>query len=153
MNFRSLFASAAFAAAAITGPQIASAFDMGNMMNPSRWMNPGKMFGNKGRNSGYRDGDYGYDSRYGGGPPPGYGYGPGQGYGYGPGQGYGYGPGQGYGYGPGQGYGYGPGQGYGYGPGQGYGYGPAQGYGSGAPLGAQGIPSGYAGPQGGNPPR
>ena len=84
----------------------ANAFNMGKMMNPSKWMKGG---GND---------DYD-DDRYGG---PGYGYG-GPGYGYG-------GPGYGYG-GPGYGYG-GPGYGGGYGaPGYG-GYG-APGYG-GAPA-------------------
>ena len=109
MNFKSLFAATALAAATFASPQIVSAFDMGNMMNPSKWMNPGKMFGNKGRDNRYRDGDYGYDPRYGGGPPPGYGYGPG--YVGGPPPGYGgNGPAQGYGHGfaqPAQGYGYG----------------------------------------------
>jgi hypothetical protein len=76
------------------------AFNIGNMMNPSKWMG-----GNSDRDR--------YDDYYGG---PGYGYG-GPGYGYG-GPGYGYG-GPGYG-GPGYGYG-GPGYG-------GYGYG-APGYG------------------------
>jgi hypothetical protein len=77
----------------------ANAFDMGNMMNPSKWMG-----GNKDKD---RYDDYG--------PGPGYGYGGGPGYGYGPGPGYGYGGGPGYGYGPGPGYGYGGGPGYGYG--------------------------------------
>jgi hypothetical protein len=75
----------------------AQAFDMGNMMNPSKWMNKDK---DRDR---YYDDDY-YDY----GPPPGYGYGaPGYG-GYGaPGYG-GYGaPGYGgYGGGPYQGQGY-----------------------------------------------
>jgi hypothetical protein len=53
----------------------ANAFDMGNMMNPSKWMG-----GNKDKD---RYDDYG--------PGPGYGYGPGPGYGYGGGPGYGYG--------------------------------------------------------------
>jgi hypothetical protein len=82
----------------------AYALDMGNMMNPSKWMG-----GNNDR----------YDDYY---DEPGYGYG-GPGYGYG-GPGYGYG-GPGYGYG-GPGYGYG-GPGYGYG-GPGY-YGGYPGYG------------------------
>ncbi|MCU0834859.1 MAG: hypothetical protein MUC77_10575 [Chromatiaceae bacterium] len=85
------------------------AFDMGNMMNPSKWMGGGK-------DRDYDDGPWGGPG-YGG---PGYGYG-GPGYGYG---GPGYGGGYGYG-GPGE-YG-GPG---GYGaPGPGFGapggYGPA----------------------------
>jgi hypothetical protein len=89
---------AASAVAAISGVPSVQAFDMGNMMNPSKW------FG------GNRDHDDYYYDRWGG---PGYG-----GYGYGPGWG-GYGPGWG-GYGPGWG-GY-PGYGYGYGaPGYGYG--------------------------------
>jgi hypothetical protein len=83
----------------LAGP--VSAFDMGNMMNPSKWMG-----GNKDRDR--------YDDDYRG---PGYGYG-GPGYGYG-GPGYGYGA-PGYGYGA-PGYGYGA-PGYGYGaPGYGYG--------------------------------
>jgi hypothetical protein len=89
----------------------ASAFDMGNMMNPSKWM------------GGNDDDDYYYDDYYDYPPPPGYGA---PGYGYGaPGYGgpdYGYGA-PGYG-GPGPGYGA-PGPG-GYGGGApGYGAGPA----------------------------
>ena len=80
-----------------------SAFDMGNMMNPSKWMG-----GNKDRDH--------YDDYYGG---PGYGYGGPPGYGYG-------GP---YGYGAPPGYGYGAPPGYGYGGAPGYGYGSAPGYG------------------------
>ena len=76
------------------------AFDMGNMMNPSKWM------GGNNDSDRYDDYDYGYGG-------PGYGYGGYPGYGYG---GYGYG---GYGYG---GYG-GPGYGYGGYGGPGYGYG------------------------------
>jgi hypothetical protein len=85
----------------------AHAFNMGKMMNPTKWF------------KGNKSDDY-YDDRYGPGypPPPGYGYG-GPGYG-GPGYGYG-GPGYG---GPGYGYG-GPGYGYG-----GPGYGAAPGYGA-----------------------
>ncbi|MEN8178913.1 MAG: hypothetical protein ABFS39_09850 [Pseudomonadota bacterium] len=73
----------------------AYAFDMGNMMNPSKWMG--------GKNRDRYDDDYYYDrGRYGyGGPYGGYG-GPYGGYG-GP---YGYGGYPGYGYGaPGYGYG------------------------------------------------
>lgn len=87
-----------------TGLLLASSawgFDMGNMMNPSRWM---------GGNSDRYDDDYYYDGPgygYPGGPP-GYGYG-GPGYGYG-GPGYG-GPGYGYGGAPGYGYGGMPGYG------------------------------------------
>jgi len=90
----------------------ASAFDMGKMMNPSKWMG-----GNKDRDR--------YDDYYGG---PGYGYpgGP-PGYGYGGAPGYGP-PGYGYGGAPG----YGP-PGYGYGGAPGYGAAPAYGYG-GAPT-------------------
>jgi hypothetical protein len=89
----------------------AAAFDMGNMMNPSKWMGGGD-----------NDRDR-YDDYYGG---PGYGYG-GPGYGYG-GPGYGYG---GYGGAPGYGYGGAPGYGYGGTPGYGYGgYGGAPGYGA-----------------------
>ena len=84
------------------------AFNMGNMMNPSKWM------------GGDRDRDY-YDAGPWGGPgyrhggPGGYGGAPGYGYG-GPG---GYGGAPGYGYGGPGGYGGDPGSGYG-GPG-GYG--------------------------------
>ena len=80
------------------------AIDMGNMMNPSKWMG-GK---NNNNNDNYRDDrDYGY------GPPPGQGYPrpPGQGYqNYPPPQGQGYQsypPPQGQGYPPPPGYGYG----------------------------------------------
>lgn len=91
-----------FCMAALTGSGTGYAFDMGNMMNPSKWFG-----GNKDH------GDY-YGDRWGG---PGYGYG-GPGYGYG-GPGYGYGV-PGYGYGA-PAYGYGA-PGYGYGaPGYGYG--------------------------------
>jgi len=102
-----------FVAASLLLANTAYAFDMGKMMNPSKWMG-----GNSDRD---RYDDYYDGPGYGG---PGYGYG-GPGYGYG-GPGYGYG-GPGYGYG-GPGYGYG-GPGYG---GQGYGYG-APGYGYGDP--------------------
>ena len=91
----------------------AYAFDMGKMMNPSKWMG-----GNKDRDR--------YDDYYGG---PGYGYpgGP-PGYGYGGAPGYGY---PGYGYGGAPGYGY-PGYGYGGAPG----YGTAPGYGGAPTYGA-----------------
>ena len=106
--------------AMLTAAGVGHAFDMGNMMNPSKWFGGGN-----------RDRDY-YGDGYGGGP--GYGYG-GPGYGYG-GPGYGYG---GYGYG-GPGYGYGaPGYGYG-GPGYG-GYGGAPGYGGYGGYGGQGYPA------------
>jgi hypothetical protein len=109
-------------AAMLTGAGVGHAFNIGNMMNPSKWFGGGN-----------RDRDY-YD--YGG---PGYGYG-GPGYGYG-GPGYGYG-GPGWGYGA-PGYGYGA-PGYGYGA-PGYGYG-APGYGYGAPGYGYGAPgSGYGG--------
>ncbi len=93
------------------------AFDMGNMMNPSKWMG--------GNNDSDRYDDYDYD--YGG---PGYGYGGYPGYG-GPGYGYGGYPGYGYGGFPGYGYGGYPGYG-GYGGygGPGYGYGGYPGYGA-----------------------
>ena len=94
----------------------AHAFNMGNMMNPSRWMG-----GNSNSDR--------YDDYYGG--PGGYGGGPGY-YGGGPGY-YGGGPGY-YGAGPG-GYGGGPGY-YGGGPG---GYGGAPGYNGGAPN--YGVPA------------
>lgn len=95
------------------------AIDMGNMMNPSKWMG-GK---NNNNNDNYRD-----DRNYGYGPPPGQGY-----------QNY---PAQGQGYPPPQGQGY---QNY---PPQGQGYQnypppppPPQGYGYGAPA-AQAAPVG-----------
>lgn len=93
------------------GAGVSVAFDMGNMMNPSKWMGGGN------DRDDYYDRGYGYGRGYG----PGYGYG-GPGYGYG-GPGYGYGA-------PGYGYG---GPGYGYGA-PAYGYG-APGYGYGAPAG------------------
>ena len=106
---RAVFLVFGLAMAANSG--ISFAFDMGKMMNPSKWFG-----GNRDR------GDY-YGDRWGG---PGYGYG-GPGYGYGA-PGYGYG-GPGYGYGA-PSYGYG-GPGYGYGA-PGYGYG-GPGYGNGTP--------------------
>ena len=96
----------------------AAAFDMGNMMNPSKWMGGGN--NDRDRYDDYYDGPgYGYGGPgYGG---PGYGYGGYGGPGYG---GYG-GPGYGGYGGPGYG-GYGGGPGYGYGGG----YGGAPGYGA-----------------------
>ncbi len=94
------------------------AFDMGNMMNPSKWMG--------GNNDRYDD-DYYYEGPgygYPGGPP-GYGYGAPPGYGYGGGYG-----GPGYGYGGAPGYGYGGAPGYGYGGAPGYGYGAVPAYGA-----------------------
>ena len=81
----------------------AYAMDMGNMMNPSKWMG-----GNRDRDrydDSYRGSGYGYGPGYGGSP----GYGGGSGYGSDPG----YGGGSGYGGGPG--YGGAPGGGTGYG--------------------------------------
>ncbi len=105
-----------FGIAIVAGSGASYAFNMGNMMNPSKW------FG--GNN---RDRDY-YGDRWGG---PGYGYG-GPAYGYGGAPGYGYGGAPGYGYG-GPAYGYGA-PGYGYGnPGYGYGV-PGQGATGAAPL-------------------
>jgi len=111
----------------------AFAFDMGNMMNPSKWMG-----GNKGGDR-YDDGGYGGGPGYGG-----YGGGPGYG-GYGGGPGYGgYGGAPGYGgYGGEPGYGgYGGGPGYGgYGGAPGYGgYGGAPGYGAAPAYSAPGAP-------------
>jgi len=105
------------------GAEISLAFDMGNMMNPSKWM------GSKSNRDNYDDGPQG---------GPGYGYG-------GPGGAYG---GPGYGYrGPGGAYG---GPGYGYrGPGGGY-SGPVYGYGI---PGGYGGPAGYAAPTGYGSPR
>jgi len=79
------------------------AFNMGNMMSPSRWM------GNNNDNDRYDD-DY-YDRGYGYGGAPGYGYGGVPGYGYGGVPGYGYGSVPGYGYGSAPGYGTAPGYG------------------------------------------
>jgi len=103
------------------------AFDMGNVMNPSKWMG-----GNSNRDR-YDD----YDRGYGGPGGPGYGYG---GPGYGPGPYYGGAPGYGYGapgYGGVPGYGYGVAPGYGGAPGEAGvpAYGGAPGYGA-APAAA-----------------
>jgi len=120
-----LFSSAFLAVSLLLPLPAAQAFDMGNMMNPSKWV------GGKNKNRDRYDDDY-YDY----GPPPGYGYG-----GYGaPGYG-GYGaPGYG-GYG-GPGYGGYGGPGYGGYGGPGYG-------GSTAPESSYG--STYTGPSyGGN---
>ena len=113
----------------------ACAFDMGNMMNPSKWTGGNN---DNDRYDDYRDG-------------PGYGYGGGPGYGYGGGPGYGYGGDPGYGYGGGPGYGYGGGPGYGGTPGYGgapgydatpgYGYGATPGYGGAPAYGAPGTES------------
>lgn len=104
MQNRKMTVKVAFAATGLLLAGSAGAFDMGNMMNPSKWMN-----GNNDRYDDYRGG-------------PGYGYG-GPGYGY-------YGGYPGYG---GPGYGYGGYPGYGA-PGYGYGgypaYGGYPGYGS-----------------------
>ncbi len=128
--------STAIVASSLLLAGTASAFNMGNMMNPSKWMGGGNnsnRYDDYGGSGGYDGGPGGYD-----GGPGGYGGGPG-GYGGGPG-GYGGGPG-GYGGGPG-GYGGGPG-GYGGGPG---GYGGAPGYGGGPGYG--GAP-GYIAPASG----
>jgi hypothetical protein len=107
MQNQELKFKACIVAASLLLANSASAFDMGKMMNPSKWMG-----GNKDRDR--------YDDYYGG---PGYGYpgGP-PGYGYGGAPGYGP-PGYGYGGAPG----YGP-PGYGYGGAPGYGAAPAYGY-------------------------
>jgi hypothetical protein len=113
------------------------AFDMGNMMNPSKWMG-----GNKDKNQNsydeYRDGPgYGYP-----GGPPGYGYGGAPGYGadsgYGGAPGYGAAPGYGGAPGYGAAPGYGGAPGYGAAPGYGGapGYGAAPGYGGAPTYGA-----------------
>ena len=99
------------------------AFDMGNMMNPSKWMGGGS------------DRDYYEDGPWGG---PGYGYGGPRGYG-GPG---GFG-GPDYGYGGAGGYG---GSGYDYGYGSPGGYGGPGGY---AGPGGYGAPAGYGSPPAG----
>jgi len=139
VQIRSTVFSSIFLASSLLLAMPAQAFDMGNMMNPSKWVG--------GNNDRYDDDDDYYDY----GPPPGYG-----GYG-GPGYG-GYGaPGYGGYGGPGYG-GYGaPGYG-GYG-GPGYGGYGAPGYGGGpASQGLQaydystpGAPGSYTGPSyGGN---
>ena len=114
MQIRATHFSVMMGAAGVLLAHSAWAFDMGNMMNPSKWMG--------GKNDRYDD-DYYYDG-------PGYGYpgGP-PGYGYGGPPGYGYGGPPGYGYGGGP-YGYGGAPGYGYGGAPGYGYGGAPGYGA-----------------------
>ena len=115
----------------------AYAFDMGNMMNPSKWVG-----GNKDND---RDDDY-YDERGYGYPdgPPGY-YGGAPGYGGPPGYGYGGAPAYGYGGAPGYGNapGYGGAPGYGTTPGYGDapGYGAAPGYGGAPAYGAPGTES------------
>ena len=115
MQNQELKLKACIVAASLLLANSASAFDMGKMMNPSKWMG-----GNKDRDR--------YDDYYGG---PGYGYpgGP-PGYGYGGAPGYGP-PGYGYGGAPG----YGP-PGYGYGGVPGYGAAPAYGYGGAPTYGA-----------------
>jgi hypothetical protein len=113
----------------------AYAFDMGKMMNPSKWM------------GGDKDKDR-YDDSYGGpgygypGGPPGYGYGGAPGYGAAPGYGYGGAPG----YGAVPGYGYGGAPGYGAAPGYGGypGYNASPGYGGAPAYGAQGTGSNEA---------
>jgi hypothetical protein len=131
MRNKAIKCSTAIVVSGLLLASTANAFDMGNMMNPSKWMGGNK---NSDRYDDYGGGPGGY-----GGGPGGYGGGPG-GYGGGPG-GYGGAPGYGgvpgYGGGPG-GYGGGPG-GYGGGPG---GYGGAPGYGGGSGYG--GVP-GYGG--------
>jgi hypothetical protein len=126
INLRTIFVAAGLL---LANP--ACAFDMGNMMNPSKWMN-----NNKNDDDRYYDDGPGYG--YPGGPPgyggaPGYGYGGAPGYGYGGAPGYGYGGDPGYGYDGGPGYGGAPGTGYGGAPGSGYGGDPGYGYGGGAP--------------------
>ena len=119
MQNQELKLKACIVAASLLLANSASAFDMGKMMNPSKWM------------GGNKDSDR-YDDYYGG---PGYGYPggpPGYGYGYGYGGAPGYGP-PGYGYGGAPGYG--P-PGYGYGGAPSYGAAPAYGYGGAPTYGA-----------------
>ncbi len=104
----------AFVAISLSLASTAYAFNMGNMMNPSRWMGGDK----DNDNDNDRYDDYGRGYGYGG---PGYGGYPGYGYGGYPG----YGGGPGYGGYPGYGYGGYPGYGYGYGGYPGYGGTPA----------------------------
>lgn len=119
---RSLIAILGTLVVGATTPSVA--FNMGDMMNPSKWMG-----GGRNRDRGYDDGPYGGPG-YGYGGPGGYGGGPGFG---GPGYG-GYGGGPGYGGYGGPEYGYGGPGGYGGGPGYGPGGGYPGGYGSGAPA-------------------
>jgi hypothetical protein len=119
MRNRKMKLTAVVATVSVLLAGTAQAFNMGNMMNPSKWMG-----GNSNSDR--------YDDYYGG--PGGYGGAPGY-YGGGPG---GYGGGPGY-YGGGPGYGGDPG--YGGGPG---GYGGGPGYYGGAPGGYGGAP-GYNG--------
>lgn len=96
MQYNELTIKATLVATSLLLANTCHAFDMGNMMNPSKWMG--------GRdNDDYYD-DYRYGPGYGG---PGYGYGGYPGFG-GPGFGYGGYPGYG---GPGYGYGGYPGYG------------------------------------------
>ena len=120
MQNQELKLKACIVAASLLLANSASAFDMGKMMNPSKWMG-----GNKDRDR--------YDDYYGG---PGYGY-PGGPPGYGYGGAPGYGP-------PGYGYGGAPG----YGP-PGYGYGGAPGYGAAPAYGYRGAPT-YGAPASGS---
>jgi hypothetical protein len=111
---------ASIAAVSLLLANSACAFDMGNMMNPSKWMG-----GNNDRYDDYYDGPgYGYPGGF-----PGYGYGGPPGYGPGPGYGYGYGGPPGYGPGYGSGYGGTPA------------YGAAPGYGGVRVIDASGSPS------------
>jgi len=95
MQNQELKLKACIVAASLLLVNSAAAFDMGKMMNPSKWMG-----GNKDRDR--------YDDYYGGpsygypGGPPGYGYGGAPGYGP---PGYGYGGAPGYGAAPAYGYG------------------------------------------------
>ena len=117
MQNQELKLKACIVAASLLLANSASAFDMGKMMNPSKWMG-----GNKDRDR--------YDDYYGG---PGYGY-PG-----GP-------PGYGYGYGGAPGYGP-PGSGCGGAPGcgpPGYGDGGAASWGAAPAVGDGGAPAGGA---------
>jgi hypothetical protein len=133
MRNKAIKVSAIIAASSLLLAGTAHAFNMGNMMNPSKWMG--------GNRDDDRYGDYGGPGGYGGGPGY-YGGGPGYG-GYGGGPGYGMDPGYG-GYGGGPGYGgYGGGPGYGMDPA----YGGVPGYGS-APA-AGGVPA-YSAPPGGS---
>ena len=122
MQIQEFKLKACIVAASLLLANSASAFDMGKMINPSKWMG-----GNKDRDR--------YDDYYGG---PGYGYPGGP-----PGYGYGYGGAPGYGP-PGYGYGGAPG----YGP-PGYGYGGAPGYGAAPAYGYRGAPT-YGAPASGS---
>jgi hypothetical protein len=136
MKNQQIISSVFIVAACLLLANTAHAFDMGNMMNPSKWMGGGKDDDRDRYDDYYDEPGYGY-------PGGGYGYGGPPGYGYGGAPGYGYGGAPGYGYGGAPGYGYGGAPGYGAAPGYGgaAGYGAAPGYGGAPAYGAPGTES------------